>query len=194
MQNQKICPAINDNAKSECDSDTDDSEKCWREKHKGDSRKWLLRDASHFLSHHDPICSTMKDSYRYIRTQDEISEEIGHKRELLLKQFKEEAIDEILEECQKPPTIEEYCTEYDRTFYIKDYNVDDEFFKRENEMNKKYPLYSSIPTSYYSYKLVKQHPKEILHGFTTVHDNNNPFRKWAKFSKPIHEDLDHACK
>lgn len=186
--NKQICIPTDDEI--ECIPDND-SEKCWRQTYNGDSRKWLIRDASHKMRQ-DPLCSTMKDSYRYVKNQEKIGEIIGRHKELLLKQFEQEAINEVIEECHKPPTIEEYCTEYDRTFKIDGFQPDDELFKKNKELYKKYPLYSSIPTSYYSYKLLHEPSKEYVHGFTKITDNINPFKRSAEFSKPLNEMLDDA--
>lgn len=39
-------------------------ERCWQEEYKGDSRKWLIRDAS--AKHpRGSLCSAMKESYLY---------------------------------------------------------------------------------------------------------------------------------
>lgn len=151
-----------------------------------EDRKWILRDGSG-ENIYSSVCSTMKDSYRFMKDQDEFGEIIGRKRELLLKKFEEEAIKEIIEECQNPITIEEYCTEYDRNFNISDFEPDDR--EKHNDLFKKYPLYSSIPTSYYSYKLMRQQPKESVYNFTKNGDNISPFKRSTDFSKPINEVL-----
>lgn len=60
----------NDFTSSECDDSKivrdDDSvlsDRCWEEKYKGDSRKWLIRDGSR-QKIESFLCSTMKDTYR----------------------------------------------------------------------------------------------------------------------------------
>lgn len=42
---------------------SDSSERCFQEKYSGDSRKWIIRDASYKLPK-GPLMSTMKDEYR----------------------------------------------------------------------------------------------------------------------------------
>lgn len=191
--NKINCILINDDNESDCITDDNNSEKCWKEKYKGESRKWLIRDASPKIPC-EPISSTMKESYRHIRPQEKITEIIGRKRELLLKQFEQEAINEVIEECNKPPIVEKYCTEYDTSFSMPGFEPDDELFKKQKDLYEKYPLYRSIPTSYYSYKVVKQQPREMLHGFTPVFDEINPFKKSTEFSKPINDVLDYSSK
>lgn len=153
-----------------------------------DDGKWILRDGSD-ESAYGSLCSTMKDSYRYMKHKDEIGEIIGHKREILLKKFEEEAINEIMEECQNAVTIEEYCTEYDKSFNIPGFEPDDTVFKKQEDLYKKYPLYSSMPTSFYSYKLMGQQPKEPVYNVTKNSDKMAPFKRSADFSKPINEVL-----
>lgn len=188
------CITINDDEQYKCIDNDNDSEKCWNEKYRGDSRKWLIRDASHKLPS-DPICSTMKDSYRdRYNTANEIYEIIGRPRALMIRQFEEEALNEFIKEYNEPPPIEEYCTEYDRSFSMPGFKPDDEVFQRNEEMYKKYPLYASKPTSFYSFKLHNQEPRETTDGFTTVVDKINPFKKTAEFTKPIHEVFDYSSR
>lgn len=153
-------------------------------------RRWILRDGSGEKSY-GSVCSTMKDSYRHMKDQDEVGEIIGRKRELLLMKFEEEAIKEIIEECQNPITIEEYCTEYEKNFNKSDASKpDDNLLQKQEDLSKKYPLYSSIPTSYYSYRVLRQQPKESVYNFTKNVNNISPFKRTADFSKPINEVLD----
>lgn len=50
--------------KSIKDDDSVISDRCWQEIHRGDSRKWLIRDASR-QKMDSTVCSTMKSSYLY---------------------------------------------------------------------------------------------------------------------------------
>lgn len=190
--NKSDCIPRDSENERKCISNTD-SEKCWKATYKNASRKWLIQDASPKMSP-DNLYSTMKDSYRYIEQTDTLSKTIGQKKELLLKKFEQEAIKEVMEECQVPPTLEEYCTEYDRNFSMTNYEPDEDFFKRNGDLYIKYPLYSSIPTSYYSYKLIRENQKEMLHGFTKVSNNIHPFKRSSEFSKPINEVFDASSR
>lgn len=46
------------------DDDSVISDRCWEEKYKGDSRRWLIRDASRQKTD-SSVSSTMKDTYLY---------------------------------------------------------------------------------------------------------------------------------
>lgn len=57
-------PLMCDEKKSIKDDDSVVSERCWQEMHRGDSRKWLIRDASR-QKMDSSVCSTMKATYPY---------------------------------------------------------------------------------------------------------------------------------
>lgn len=48
----------------EDDHDTVMTERCWKEMHRGNSRKWLIQDASQ-QKMNSSLCSTMKSCYQY---------------------------------------------------------------------------------------------------------------------------------
>jgi len=51
-------------------------ERCWQEEYKGDSRKWLIRDAS--AKHpRGPLCSAMKESYLYPERENSDENNLG---------------------------------------------------------------------------------------------------------------------
>lgn len=172
------------------DEDDDESirEECWVSHSKNDSRKWLIRDAS-YKKIKQPLCSTMRATYTYPYFQEKGTENIGDRKASLLKKFQEEAEEEVLREQNPKPEIEDYCTEYDSNFQSENFVSNEESFLENKEEYLKYPLYSSPATSYYSFNL-KKRPQEVLHGHTKTTDPQNPFRKCAGFSKPIHEVLD----
>ncbi|XP_074040507.1 uncharacterized protein [Leptinotarsa decemlineata] len=166
----------------------DDSliEQQWFEKYKGDSRKWLIRDGS-YKNVPERLCSTMKAAYTYPISEER--SEIGSRKAILLKQFEEEAVAEVLQEQNAPKSVEEYCTEYDEKYNIQGFQPDDRSYTKHPDLYEKYPLYSSMPTSYYSYYL-KNRPRVILHGLTETNNPTNPFKRCAEFSKPLSEVLD----
>lgn len=58
-----------DDSKIIKDDDSVLSERCWEEKYRGDSRKWLIRDGSR-QKIDSFMCSTMKDTYQYPLKED----------------------------------------------------------------------------------------------------------------------------
>lgn len=58
------------------DDDSVLSDRCWEEKYKGDSRKWLIRDASR-QKIDSTLCSTMKATYQYPYLDDVKREFVG---------------------------------------------------------------------------------------------------------------------
>ncbi|XP_057657867.1 uncharacterized protein LOC130894870 [Diorhabda carinulata] len=162
-------------------------EKCYVEKYKGDSKPFLIRDAS-YMYPRDVDCSTMKASYLSPIQNDRSA--LGVKKSQLLKQFEEEARNEVLQEVDAPIPPGDYVTVYNRYFRKDGFEPDDEFYTRNEDLYKKYPLYSSPPTTYASFKL-KQSIGDKPQGITPTIYNNHPFRKCGQFSKPIQEVLDH---
>lgn len=84
-----------------------------------------------------------------------------------------------------------YITVYDNCFRIPGFEVDDKFFMKDDELYGQYPLYSapSPPTTVTTFKL-KNDGSDLTPGITAIKDKNQPFKKFAGFSKPIHEKLD----
>lgn len=171
------------------DDDSIVSEKCWQENHRGDSRKWLMRDGSTKTSNAG-LMSTMKATYPY-PVQEE-RECVGKRRAIILKELYEEATEEIIRERNAPPPVEKYCTEYDGNYGS---NIEIKKNELEEEMNKKlyekYPLYTSSAMSYWNYQIEKfQRGNASFPGLTTSVDLKNPFRRYSRFTKPLSEVLD----
>ncbi|VEN48667.1 unnamed protein product [Callosobruchus maculatus] len=180
----------------ECDKPNDENieednesilEKCWVGKSKNDSRKWLIRDAS-FTLPKEPLASTTRAAYLYPQVQDESENSIGQRTKEMLQRFEEEAIQEIMQEKNVDCTID-YCTEYDGNFNGSGFQVRDRIYEADQDIYKKYPLYRSTPTSFYSFKLSKD-PRGLLAGHTLSTDPLQPFKKCAGFSKPMIDKLD----
>ncbi|CAG9768857.1 unnamed protein product [Ceutorhynchus assimilis] len=162
-------------------------EKCWVEEYKGDSRKWLIRDASSKLPH-GLLCSTMKESYPCPVQEKSNENDMGIKKRLLLKKFFEEAAEEVIKEREDIHKKRDWCTEYHTNFKADGFKVEDKL-SRNTENIQKYPLYSSAPVSYYSFNQ-KKNPKEVLHGLTRITDQQKIFKRNGQFTKPITESLD----
>lgn len=69
MNNNDFTSPGCDDSKIIRDDDSVLSERCWEEKYKGDSRKWLIRDGSR-QKIDTSLCSTMKDTYQYPMKED----------------------------------------------------------------------------------------------------------------------------
>nr|CAH7722124.1 unnamed protein product [Callosobruchus chinensis] len=162
-------------------------ERCWVGKSKNDSRKWLIRDAS-FTLPKEPPASTTRATYLYPRVRDESENSIGQRTKEMLQRFEEEAIQEIIEEKNVDCTVD-YCTEYDGNFNGSGFQVSDRIYEAGEDTYKKYPLYKSTPTSFYSFRLSKD-PRGPLAGHTLTTDPLQPFKKCAGFSKPMSDKLD----
>ncbi|KAH1022441.1 uncharacterized protein LOC109534202 [Dendroctonus ponderosae] len=162
--------------------------KCWQETYKGESRKWLIRDASG-KSPQGPLCSTMKETY-VSPSKEESEKNMGKRKEYLLKKFHEEAAAE-LKQSEDIQQTNDYCTEYDGNFKTKGFQPDDQFYMKDTEQFKEFPLYSSAPLTYYSYNQQKN-PKDILPGLTRITDPQSIFKRNGQFSKPIAESLDYV--
>ncbi|CAH2006450.1 unnamed protein product [Acanthoscelides obtectus] len=176
-------------AKDEKDRDDNESlpEQCWVSTSKNDSRKWLIRDASYTLPK-EPPASTTRTTYLYPQVRDETENIIGQRTKEMLRRFEEEAVQEIIKETSVDCTVD-YCTEYDGNFNGSGFQVRDKVYEADQEIYKKYPLYSSTPTSFYSFKLSKD-PRRLLAGHTLSNDPLQPFKKCAGFSKPMNDKLD----
>lgn len=59
------------------DDDSVLSDRCWEEQYKGDSRKWLIRDASR-QKIDSTLCSTMKATYQHPYQDDTKQEFVGN--------------------------------------------------------------------------------------------------------------------
>ncbi|CAH1374119.1 hypothetical protein MTP99_015496 [Tenebrio molitor] len=170
------------------DDDSVVSERFWKENHRGDSRKWLLRDG--YRKKSGRVMSTMKATYPYPAAQEEV-QRIGERRAILLRKLYKEAVEEIVHERSEPPPVEKYCTEYDGNYnQIETTRCDtEEDFKKE--MYDKYPLYTSPAMSYWNFKIEKdQRGSTFFPGLTTSADLKNPFKRHSGFTKPISEVLD----
>ncbi|XP_072383276.1 uncharacterized protein [Diabrotica undecimpunctata] len=180
---EDVCKIIR---KPNADVEDDILEKCWVESYKGDSKPFLIRDGS-FVYPREKDCSTMKSAYQYPVPDNRTA--LGVRKSKLLKQFEEEAIKEVTDEAKPPALTGDYDSVYNRFFRKDGFEPDDEFYTRNEELYKKYPLYSSLPTTFTSFKL-KQDKNKKPDGVTPTIYNNQPFRKCGQFSKPISEVLD----
>ncbi|KAL1490804.1 hypothetical protein ABEB36_013438 [Hypothenemus hampei] len=178
-----------DKSKIEADDNESLLEKCWQEEYKGDSRKWLIRDAS-AKTPPSPLCSTMKESYLYPERGNPVERNMGKRREFLLKKFYQEAIEEVRTEYETTEESNGYCgTEYKDSFRTENFRPNHQFSTINKDSFQKHPLYSSVPVSYYSFNQ-KNNPKDVLHGLTRITDPLNMFKRNGQFSKPIQENLD----
>ncbi|GJQ88316.1 SPAG8 [Trypoxylus dichotomus] len=168
---------------------SDTSESCFKERYSGDSRKWIIRDASYRLPK-GPLMSTMKAEYG-MPLKEEQRTKIGKRRALLEQTLYDEINEKIVQENQVPPPIEEYCSTYDLTFQIPGFKPKMKTYGDQPELYEKYPLYSSSPMSYWRYQYDNRNGRRSeLHSLTAIGDVKQPFKRSSAFSKPLAEVLD----
>ncbi|KAK9880230.1 hypothetical protein WA026_010104 [Henosepilachna vigintioctopunctata] len=168
------------------DDDSIISEKFWKENHRGDSRKWLMRDGQKKIPPYR-IYSTMKASYRL--PVEDVHENIGKRRSLLIKECYRKAYEEVMEDRAKPPPVVEYCTEYDGNYHIPNFEcISENVYNQNSDLYQKYPLYGSSAMSFWQYKMEnKEHGQPG--GISNIADPKNVFRRNSAFSVPITESL-----
>ncbi|KAB0800664.1 hypothetical protein PPYR_06403 [Photinus pyralis] len=168
--------------KIEEDKDSVVSDRCWEEKHKGDSRKWLIRDGSRRNS--SGQASVMRADYIFPESDERYF--IGKRRAMIKQKLFEEVAYEIIDESKVPPPVEEYCTEYDTQFHYPQYDSNKKV-ERNTELFLKYPLYSSEAATFYKCQLNKcPRGEAAIDGYTS---SKTPFRKCSEFTKEQSGDL-----
>ncbi|XP_045467376.1 uncharacterized protein LOC123675878 [Harmonia axyridis] len=170
------------------DDDSIISERCWRENHRGDSRKWLMRDGQAKVAAHR-IYSTMRATYTPPEEDD--YQLVGKRRALFIKECLDKSYEEAIHDRNKPPPVEEYCSEYDGNFHLPGFEPvpEDKLHSQHEELYQKYPLYGSAAMSFWQHKFENRR-QEIQPGrFTAVSDPKNPFKRNSTFSTPITEAL-----
>ncbi|XP_044756881.1 uncharacterized protein LOC123315297 [Coccinella septempunctata] len=170
------------------DDDSVISERCWQENHRGDSRKWLMRDGQKKIPPHR-IYSTMRASYS--PPEEDVHQYVGKRRALFIKECYEKSYEEAIQDRKKPPPVEEYCTEYDGNYHSPGFEPvpEDVLHSQHEELYQKYPLYGSSAMSFWQHKFERRRDETQPAKFTRVTDPKNPFKRNSTFSTPISEAL-----
>ncbi|XP_018329139.1 uncharacterized protein LOC108739644 [Agrilus planipennis] len=164
-----------------------ESDRCWEEQYRGDSHKWLIRDAAKKKTN-EGVCSTMKEEYGPPQPDEQTN--VGIRKKLLTEQLYKEVAEEVLKERAQKPMEREFCTTYNAEYNAQGFKVKSGYDLIDEDLCKKYPLYATQALTYYRHLIDEKGSSVVMPGLTKITDQKSPFKRSYAFTKSVIEGQD----